>query len=86
MSDQLQHKRQPPKQQQPDKRLSAAFVRNASEPGHYSDGNCLYLVIGDDVRRLGKGIRANSGWPSASDDYGRGAGSGVRPPGETRRG
>ena len=51
MSDQLQHKRQPPKQQQPDKRLSAAFVRNASEPGHYSDGNCLYLVIGDDGSR-----------------------------------
>src|SRR6266516_4665714 len=31
-------------------------------------------VRGEDVRRLGKGIRANSGWPSASDDYGRGQG------------
>ena len=36
-----------PKRKQPEKALSAALVRNASEPGHYADGNCLYLVIDD---------------------------------------
>jgi integrase len=29
----------------PDKALSAAKVRMVSEPGHYCDGNCLYLVV-----------------------------------------
>jgi len=35
----------------PDKALSAAFVRGASEPGWYCDGNCLHLVIGEDGSR-----------------------------------
>src|SRR5213594_2919101 len=35
------------KRKQPEKALSAALVRAAAEPGHYCDGNCLYLVIDD---------------------------------------
>jgi len=31
----------------PDKALSAAQVRTVTEPGHYCDGNCLYLVVDD---------------------------------------
>jgi integrase len=27
--------------------LKPAFVRNVTEPGHYHDGNCLYLVVDD---------------------------------------
>src|SRR5687768_10124289 len=29
----------------PEKALSAAMVRSVTDPGMYSDGNCLYLVV-----------------------------------------
>ncbi|MBK2451615.1 tyrosine-type recombinase/integrase [Escherichia coli] len=34
-----------------EKRLSAAFVRNAKEPGFYSDGNGLYLKVDTNLSR-----------------------------------
>ena len=34
-----------PKGRHPEKRLTAAKVRNLKEPGRYADGNGLYLVV-----------------------------------------
>ena len=40
MSDQKLSKRK-----HPHNALTEAKVRSLAEPGHYADGNCLYLVI-----------------------------------------